>query len=77
MAVDRYFKDRKFTGCEDESFDETLADYAICARMLQLTDHLRSELFIHTLRGSARSHFLYKFNSEMPFKQVVYDMKHQ
>ena len=35
MAADTHFKNRKFSGHEDQSFDETLADFEMCTRMLR------------------------------------------
>ena len=66
--MDNYFKDRKLSGLEDESFDETLADFNICSRMLTLTELQRSEFFVHMLRGAPRSHFSNKGSPDMPFK---------
>ena len=77
MAVDNSFKDCKFSGLEDESFDETLADFNICSGMLTLTDPQLSEFFVHTPRGAARYHFQNKCSSAMPFKQIDYAMRNQ
>ena len=41
MAVDTYFKDRKISMHIDKPFEETLADFEICAVILRLIDTQR------------------------------------
>ena len=77
VAVDQYFKNTKFGGHADESFEDTLRDFDICAVQQNLTPSERSLFFVNALKGSARSHFLNKCSSDMPFKEIVYRMRHQ
>ena len=74
-AVESYFRDRKFTGAPDQSIDNLIRDYEICAIQQCLDRHQLSLFFINDLADPAPQYFLRYCSSRMSFDQIAATMR--
>ena len=73
-AVESYFRDRKFTGAPEQSVDDIIRDYEICAIQQCLDESQMSLFFVNALAEPARQFFLANCNSRTPFREIVAQM---
>ena len=74
-AVDSYFKDRRFSGAPEQSVDNLIRDYEICAAQQCLDPAQMSLFFVNALADPARQFFLTHCSVSMPFDQIATQMR--
>ena len=74
-AVDSYFKDRRFSGSPEQSVDNLIRDYEICAAQQCLNPSQMSLFFVNALADPARQFFLTHCSPSMPFEQIAAQMR--
>ena len=74
-ALESYFRDMKFTGAPEQSVNNLIRDFEICA-VQQILDHQQMSLFfVNALADTARQFFPTHYSPSMPFDQIVSQMR--
>jgi len=74
-AVESYFRDSKFNGSPEQSIENLISDFQICAEQQYLSAPQMSLFFVNTLADPARQFFLTHCSPHMPFEQIATQMR--
>lgn len=74
-AVESYFRDSKFNGSPEQSIENLIRDFQICAEQQYLSAPQMSLFFVNTLADPARQFFLTHCSPHMPFEQIATQMR--
>jgi len=77
QAVESYFRDRRFTGAPEQSVDNLIRDFEICAAQQCLNPLQMSLFFVNALADPARQFFLAQCSPRMPFDQIATHGQHR
>ena len=75
QAVETYFKDRRFRGATEQSVNNLIRDFEICAAQQCLDERQMSLFFVNALGDPARQYFLTHCSLHMPFAQIAAHMR--
>ncbi len=64
--VESYFRNRKYSGAPEQSANDLVRDFEICATQL---------FFVNALADPARGFFLNHYSPTMPFDEIVGRMR--
>ena len=71
LAVESYFRDKKFSGTPEQSVNNLIRDFKICATK-QMLEPLQMSLFFVTALDHPRCQFLpMHYSSRMTFEQIL------
>ena len=71
FGVESYFRDRKFSGSPEQSIENRIRDFEICAVQQSLDQQQMSLFFINALADPARQIFLTHCSSRMDHSQII------
>ena len=71
QAVVSYFRDRLFNRSQEQSINNLIRDYEICASQQSLDSSQMSLFFINALAYPAREFFLSNCSPSLPFNEIV------
>ena len=74
-AVESYFRDRKFTGAPEQSINNLIRDFEVCAVQQCLDKSKMSLFFVNDLVDPARQFFLTHCFSRMQFDEIIAHMR--
>ena len=74
-VVEAYFRDRKFSGEPEQSINNVIRDFEICAVQQCLDPPQMSLFFINILKDPARQFFLTHCSSNMNYSEIVSIMR--
>ena len=69
--VHSYFKDKRFSGEDDESSEHLIRDLDTCSKNSFLLPHQKTLFFIQSLAGDAKDFFHGHLSDTKPCKEVV------
>ena len=75
--VDSYFKDKRFSGEDDESIEHLIRDFDTCSKNYFLLLHQKSLFFIQALAGDAKDSFHDHLSDTTPYKEIVKVMREE
>ena len=70
-AVEFYFKGRKFTGAPEQSINNLIRDFEICADQQSLNPAQMSLFFVNALADPARQFFLTNCSTHMEIDEIT------
>ena len=71
LAVESYFRNKRFTGAPEQAIDNLIPDYEICAAQQCLDGRQMSLFFVNSLADPAREHFLTHCYPRMNYEQIA------